>query len=89
MVFCTLSIPEICFGTNCSARKEQGFHKVERFVKALPRRHPPGPFHASLEGEKRIFWGIHSGQATANTPNFHKQVFSENLLTKRWKSCLM
>jgi hypothetical protein len=32
----------------------QGFHKVERFVKALGKRPSPSPFHASLEGEKRI-----------------------------------
>jgi hypothetical protein len=50
----------------------QGFHKVERFVKALGKRPSPGPFHASLEGEKRIFWGIRSGSATANTPNPEK-----------------
>jgi len=34
--------------------ENQGFHKVERFVKALDKKPSPGPFHASLEGEKRI-----------------------------------
>jgi len=50
----------------------QNFHKVERFVKALDKKPSPDPFHASLEGEKRIFWGIHSGGATVDTPNPEK-----------------
>ena len=50
----------------------QDFHKVERFVKALDKKPSPGPFQRSVEGEKRIIWGIHSGGATVDTPNPEK-----------------
>ena len=55
---------------------KQGFHKVQRFVKAPSRGPSPGPFLRllrKLEGEKRDYWGMGGGKAATDTPNPEKR----------------
>jgi hypothetical protein len=50
--------------------------EVIRILSEWPQwagKESPGPFFAALEGEKRIFWGICRGSATADTPNPEKE----------------
>ena len=56
--------------------KLQGFHNVERFVKAPSTGPSPGPFLRllrKLEGEKSGFWDMGGRVAATHTPNPKKR----------------